>query len=71
MPSPPASRLLATCRTLPSWMLVRAPIEIAFTSPRMTAPGQTEASSPIVTRPITVAAGSIQAPRPIRGVHSR
>jgi hypothetical protein len=48
-------------------MLVRAPITIELTSPRMIAPGQTEESSPIVTRPITHAAGSIQAFRAIVG----
>ena len=52
-------------------MLVRAPIEIVLTSPRRTAPGQIEESSPIVTRPITDAAGSIQALPAIFGSASR
>ena len=39
-------------------MLVRAPISMEFTSPRTTAVGQTDASSPIDTRPITTADGS-------------
>ena len=45
-----------TCSTQPSWMLVRAPISIEWTSPRTTAVGQIDESSPIVTLPITTAA---------------
>jgi hypothetical protein len=52
-------------------MLVRAPITMRLTSPLSTAPGQIETSSPIVTRPITVAAGSIQTRLPTTGCHSR
>jgi hypothetical protein len=37
-------------------MLVRAPISMEFTSPRTTAVGHTDESSPIVTLPITTAA---------------
>ena len=39
-------------------MLVRAPISIECTSPRTTAAGQIDESSPILTRPMTIAAGS-------------
>src|SRR5579871_5546773 len=42
-------------------MLVRAPIRIAPWSPRSTADGQTDASSPTVTSPISVAAGWMKA----------
>ena len=43
-------------RRVPSCMLLRAPMRMKLTSPRMTVPGQTEASSPSSTSPITVAA---------------
>src|ERR1700722_10495006 len=42
-------------------MLVRAPMRIQFTSPRITTPGQTLESTPIETSPITTAATSIYA----------
>ena len=54
-----------TWTTLPSWMLVRAPMRMKLTSPRTTVPGQIETSSPSTTSPITLAAGStyVRAPR--------
>jgi len=48
-----------TWTMVPSWRLVRAPMRMKFTSPRMTVAGQTELSSPISTSPMTVAAGSM------------
>ena len=41
----------------PSCTLVRGPTSIRPSSPRSTAVGQTEASAPIVTLPITTASG--------------
>ena len=43
--------------TVPSWMLVRAPIRIEPSSPRSTAPGHTELSGPMRTEPMTTASG--------------
>ena len=45
------------CSTLPSWMLVRAPMRISPSSARSTACGQTELSGPICTEPMTTASG--------------
>ncbi len=45
------------CRTLPSWMLVRAPMRISPSSPRSTALGHTELSGPMVTEPMMTASG--------------
>ena len=44
---------LVTWMTQASWMLVRAPMRIQFTSPRTTQLNQMEASSPISTSPST------------------
>ena len=44
--------------TVPSWMLVRAPMRTKLTSPRTTVNGQTETSSPSSTSPMTLANGS-------------
>src|SRR6185437_16077948 len=46
------------CTIVPSCTDVRAPTVMKPWSPRSTAPGQTEASGPIVTRPITTASGA-------------
>ena len=57
-----AGVLCDTCSTLLSWMLLASPMPIELTSPRITAPGHTEASRPRLTSPITVARGCTQAP---------
>src|SRR5215470_4585817 len=46
------------CTTVPSCTEVRAPTVIVPWSPRSTAPGQTDASGPIVTLPMTTASGA-------------
>ena len=51
----------STWRTLPSWMLVRAPIRIRFTSPRSTQLYQMLASGPISMSPISRAPGATKA----------
>ena len=48
-----------TCTTLPSWIFVRAPMRMKFTSPRITVAGQIDTSSPSTTSPMTTAAGSM------------
>src|SRR6056297_91977 len=48
-------------------MLLRAPISMLFTSPRKTTFGQIDTSSPSLTDPITVAAGSTQTLAPNSG----
>ena len=45
--------LVITWTTVPSWTLLRLPILIQFTSPRITTHIQTLLSSPISTSPIT------------------
>ena len=50
-----------TWTTVPSWMFVRRPIRIQFTSPRMTTHIQTLLSSPISTSPMTCALSSMKA----------
>ncbi len=45
------------CTTVPSWMEVRAPDEMAPSSARSTALGHTEASAPSVTAPMITASG--------------
>ena len=45
------------CTTVPSWIEVRAPTVMGAPSPRSTAVGQTDASAPMVTAPITTASG--------------
>ena len=52
------SEACVMCSTALSWMLVRAPTRMRCMSPRTTAPGHSEQSSPSVTSPITVDAGS-------------
>ncbi len=42
-----------TCTTAWSWMLVRAPTRMELTSPRTTAPNQTEEPAPSSTSPTT------------------
>jgi hypothetical protein len=46
------------CSTLPSCTLVRAPMRMRCMSPRITAMGHTEQSSPSTTSPSTTQAGS-------------
>ena len=53
--------------TLPSWMLVRAPIRIRFTSPRSTQLYQMLASGPISMSPISRAPGATKAAGSTRG----
>ncbi len=65
-----AGVLCDTCSTLLSWMLLASPMTIELTSPRITAPGHTEASAPRLTSPITVARGCTQAPAPRVGATS-
>jgi hypothetical protein len=48
-----------TWMIVPSWMLLRAPMRTKLTSPRITVPGQTDASSPSSTSPMMVQAGSM------------
>jgi hypothetical protein len=43
-------------------MLLASPMTMLLTSPRITAPGHTEASAPSLTSPMTVARGCTQAP---------
>src|SRR5215203_2908403 len=50
-----------TCTTVGSWMLLRVPILIRWTSPRTTAFIQTDDSAPISTSPITCALSSTYA----------
>ena len=45
------------CTTVPSCTDVRAPTSIRPWSPRSTAHGQTDASGPMLTRPMTTASG--------------
>src|SRR6185436_20601278 len=61
----------ATCTTVPSWMLVRAPTVTGRRSPRSTLPYQIETSSPSVTSPTTAAPGKISARSPIVGSNAR
>jgi len=61
----------ATWITVPSWMLVRAPMRIGCMSPRMTQPNQTLEPGPISTSPITTAPGAMKASGAIRGSLSR
>src|SRR5690625_1510706 len=56
-----------TWATQLSCRLLRAPMRIWLTSPRTTAPGQTETSSPSSTWPITTAEASIQTLEPKDG----
>ena len=60
-----------TCSTLLSWILLAQPMTIELTSPRITAPGHTEASDSRLTSPITVARGCTQAPAAIFGCTPR
>ena len=54
--------------TVPSWTEVCAPIVIVPWSPRSTAPGQIEASAPMVTLPMMTASGETYAAGSIVGV---
>ena len=51
-----------------SWMLVRAPMRMWFTSPRTTAPNQTDESAPISTSPTITALSATQTLSASRGV---
>ena len=57
-PSGPYGPACVTCTTHWSCRLERAPMRMKLTSPRMTVPGHTDASSPSTTSPMTVAASS-------------
>src|SRR6185437_7470671 len=50
--------LAVQCTIVPSCTEVRAPTVMYPWSPRSTAPGHTDASGPMVTRPITTASGA-------------
>ena len=58
-PSGLASFLCDTCSMLKSCTLLRAPMRMLFTSPRITANGHTDTCSASDTSPITTQAGSI------------
>src|SRR5580765_5327118 len=60
-----------TCTTVPSCTLLRLPILIQFTSPRMTTHIQTLLSSPISTSPITWAESSMNTLEGTRGMRPR
>ena len=51
---------ISVCRVQPSWIFVRAPIDIVSLSPRSVAPNQTPQSSPKTTSPMTQAFGRDQ-----------
>ncbi len=70
-PSPTVSgRPGSVCITVPSCTLLRAPITIGSLSPRSTAPYQTVAPGPRVTRPMITALSATQALGSIWGVAS-
>src|ERR1017187_8858597 len=54
--------------TVPSWILVRAPMRTEFMSPRTRQWNQTPVSDPIATSPITAAVGAMNASSAIVGV---
>src|SRR6266542_1464941 len=56
-----------TWRTQLSWMFVREPILMKWTSPRSTTPYQTETSLPISTSPMMETSSATKTPRPRRG----
>ena len=58
---------MSVCSTLHSCTLLRAPTVIHSLSPRSTAPYQTLAPSPRLTRPMTVALSATQAVGAMRG----
>jgi len=58
---------IVVCTTVPSWMLVRAPIRISPSSPRSTAVGQTLEFAPMNTEPITTASGCTNADESMLG----
>ncbi len=58
------------CTTVPSCTDVRAPTSIRPWSPRSTAHGQTDASAPMLTRPMTTASGWTKALSWISGSYS-
>ena len=62
--------LWVTCSTEPSWMFVRAPMRIRWTSPRATVWNQNEQSSPASTSPATIAPGAMKTRSPRRGLTS-
>ena len=64
-------RSRVTWMTVRSWMLVRAPIRICSTSPRITQPNQTLDCGPIHTSPITLAVGASQTSAAISGRRPR
>ena len=45
------------CTTVPSWIDVRAPIEIGASSARITAPAHTDDPAPSVSCPMSTASG--------------
>src|ERR1700761_4945712 len=58
----------STWITVPSWMLVRAPMRMEFMSPRSRQWNQMPVSDPITTSPITAAVGAMKASSAICGV---
>ena len=56
------------CMTVPSWMLVRAPMRMMPMSPRTRQWNQMPVSAPITTSPITAAVGAMKASGAIVGV---
>ena len=56
------------CTTVPSWMLVRAPMRMLFMSPRTRQWNQIPVSDPITTSPMTAAVGAMKASSAMVGV---
>src|SRR6516164_2541173 len=56
-----------TCMTVPSWMLLSAPMRMALVSPRSTQPYQMLARGPISTSPMMTALGAMKASGAMRG----